>query len=50
MFSYYSLDIDECAENVDNCHTNAACTNTVGSYSCSCNNGFSGDETTCIGK
>lgn len=33
------IDIDECQdENI--CGQNAACINTLGSYYCSCNNGF----------
>jgi hypothetical protein len=40
-------DIDECAEGLDDCHADAACTNAEGSYSCTCNEGFTGDGTTC---
>ena len=36
-------DIDECHINTDDCHHNAACTNTDGSYTCSCNQGYIGD-------
>ena len=32
------LDIDECSEGSDNCAQ--VCTNTAGSYTCSCNSGF----------
>ena len=33
-----AVDIDECAENTDGCaHT---CTNSIGSYSCSCQSGY----------
>jgi len=32
-----SVDITECDELVNVCHN---CTNTVGSYSCSCDNGY----------
>ena len=45
-----SLDIDECALGTDICDTNAACTNTVGSFTCACNNGYSGDGVTCTGN
>jgi fibulin 1/2 len=34
----YTLDIDECAEDIDGCAQ--TCTNTNGSYSCSCNTGY----------
>ena len=33
-FDYFSLDIDECVEMTDNCEQ--TCTNTLGSYQCSC--------------
>ena len=42
-----SADIDECASGVHSCHKFASCTNTVGSYSCSCNHPFTGDGRTC---
>ena len=41
-------DIDECLE--DPCHSNATCSNTDGSYSCSCNTGYSGNGFSCTGN
>ena len=42
-------DINECDTN--RCDSNAVCTDTVGSYMCTCNVGFSGDGlTTCLSK
>ena len=38
-------DIDECTAATDNCDVNAACSNTVGSFTCSCNTGYTGDGT-----
>ncbi len=40
-------DVDECAANVDNCSANATCTNTMGSFACACNAGYTGDGVTC---
>ena len=47
--SRFPLDIDECATGADNCDTNAACTNSPGSFACSCNQGYTGDGVTCMG-
>jgi MYXO-CTERM domain-containing protein len=35
-------DIDECTTNVDDCSPSATCTNSIGSFSCACNAGFTG--------
>ena len=43
-------DIDECALDEDVCDDNADCLDTIGSYACSCNNGFSGNGFTCSGS
>ncbi|XP_076817118.1 uncharacterized protein LOC143462746 isoform X1 [Clavelina lepadiformis] len=40
-------DIDECEQNTDDCHANAMCSNTRGSYNCTCNDSFSGNGTYC---
>ncbi len=42
-------DIDECREDMHNCHENANCIDTVGSFSCSCNSGYFGDGISCEG-
>ena len=47
---YPITDIDECAAGIDGCDENANCTNTDGSYTCSCLSGYSGDGVTCVGK
>ena len=44
------IDIDECVSNTHNCDPHASCTNSVGSFGCTCNTGFSGDGRNCTGK
>ncbi len=41
------VDIDECAEKLDVCDSNAECSDTDGSYTCACNAGYTGDGLTC---
>ena len=41
------MDVDECADQTDNCDANATCTNVDGSFTCACNAGFNGDGVTC---
>ena len=43
-------DIDECSTGVDKCDANAYCTNTVGSYKCTCEAGYVGNGFKCTGK
>ena len=49
-FDILILDIDECARNISGCNQN--CTNSNGSYFCSCYPGYEieNDNKTCIGK
>ena len=53
------LDINECNAGLlsdhhmafaHNCHADANCTNTKGSFYCTCHTGYSGDGVTCISK
>lgn len=37
------LDVDECSEQIDNCHASASCTNTPGAFDCACPAGTIGD-------
>ena len=51
FFSNYSLqDVNECSMNMSRCDENANCTNTDGSYNCSCNHGYEGDGFKCTGN
>ena len=45
----FFIDVDECSEATDGCAQN--CTNTNGSYTCSCNTGYrlGNDEHSCYG-
>ena len=46
----FSIDVDECVENLYDCHVSAYCVNTEGSYNCSCHQpGYSYNGTTCVG-
>uniref|UniRef100_A0A0G4HN54 EGF-like domain-containing protein n=1 Tax=Chromera velia CCMP2878 TaxID=1169474 RepID=A0A0G4HN54_9ALVE len=40
-------DIDECSTNAHSCHAAAACTNSKGSFSCGCNQGWEGTGVAC---
>jgi hypothetical protein len=41
------IDINECARQTAGCDPNAACTNTPGSFSCRCFDGYTGNGTSC---
>ena len=44
-------DINECSEETSKeCDSNAYCTNTEGSYNCTCHEGYSGTGKECNGK
>ena len=47
--SLYYPDINECDNGSNDCHVNANCTNTVGSFLCTCNAGYTGDGRICSG-
>jgi hypothetical protein len=42
-------DINECMDDSDNCHDDATCQNIPGSFSCTCNPGYTGSGTDCTG-
>ena len=50
LYFLYFLDVNECDTGIDSCHMNATCINTIGSYDCKCDHGFSGDGFNCSSK
>ncbi|XP_035685101.1 neurocan core protein-like isoform X7 [Branchiostoma floridae] len=40
-------DVDECAEEADNCSPQATCSDTPDSFTCTCNPGYTGNGVTC---
>jgi len=44
---FFFIDINECTLGTHNCHPQATCTNTIGSYTCACDIGYFGDGFTC---
>ena len=45
----FLLDNNECTLATHNCHDDATCTNTYGSFYCTCNIGFTGNGVNCSG-
>ena len=43
----YTTDVDECLETESMCGMNAKCTDTEGSYMCTCSGGFTGNGSNC---
>ena len=43
-------DVNECAIGTDTCDDNAICTNTEGSYDCTCREGYTGDGENCTSQ
>ena len=48
--SNHSADIDECSSEEYTCDFNANCTNNDGSFSCTCQIGYTGNGLYCEGK
>ena len=45
-----SLDINECEVGMNDCDSNATCTDVAGSFTCTCNQGYTGNGTTCTSE
>ena len=43
-------DINECKDGNGGCHQYATCDNEEGSFECTCNTGYTGDGTSCVGE
>ena len=51
VFVISMTDVNECgSSSTNNCHINATCTDTEGSFMCTCNDGNAGDGVICEGK
>ena len=48
--SINSVDVNECDLGQDNCDADATCANTIGSFTCTCNEGYTGSGVNCNGK
>ena len=46
----FCIDINECSEVLHNCDMNANCSDTDGSFTCTCREGFEGDGISCNSK
>lgn len=46
----FSSDIDECVTGFHNCDENANCSNTEGSFTCTCKESYFGNGKKCEGK
>ena len=49
-FNFVVTDIDECLKEIHGCDVNAVCNNTLGSYKCTCKDGYEGNGTNCTGQ
>lgn len=45
--TFHYRSVDQCTDGTDNCDANAMCTDTTEGFTCTCNNGFTGDGVTC---
>ena len=47
---FMHTDINECAIGTDACDAHAVCTNTIGSFTCTCRSGYRGNGLACSGN
>ena len=47
LIIFIITDINECTAGTHNCHEDATCTDNVGSFSCQCKAGYTGNGVTC---
>ena len=47
---FLPIDINECELGINNCDVNANCSNTFGTFECTCSAGFVGDGVNCTSK
>ena len=47
---FLRIDTNECELRISNCDVNANCSNTFGSFECTCSAGFVGDGVNCTSK
>ena len=50
FLTVHYTDLDECRTGISDCSENANCSNTEGSYDCTCHDGFTGSGTICLSK
>ena len=50
MNKKWKIDIHECSTNNGGCHADAICTNTIGSFTCTCKPEYSGTGFMCNGN
>ena len=50
FFLMLFVDLNECTMNTHNCNAKNYCNNTVGSFTCTCKPGFSGNGISCTGR
>ena len=51
--NFYQLtisDINECTDGIHTCDSNATCSDSIGTFTCTCNSGYTGDGQSCMGK